>query len=44
MKPGKIIIKLIVGIILGIIIGTYAGEWVGTKWLMYVGVFGKTIL
>ena len=44
MKPGKIIIKLIVGIILGIIIGTYAGEWVGTKWLMYVAVFGKSIL
>lgn len=44
VKPSQLIIKLVVGIVLGIIIGSYAGEWVGTKWLMYVAVFGKGIL
>jgi len=44
MKQFTLIIRLIIGIILGLIIGSYSWEWVGTKWLMYVVVFGRSIL
>ncbi len=44
MKQYALITKLVIGIILGLIIGAYSGEWVGTKWLMYVVVFGRSIL
>ncbi|MDH4220435.1 MAG: dicarboxylate/amino acid:cation symporter [Candidatus Aminicenantes bacterium] len=44
MKQFTLIIRLIIGIILGLIIGLYSWEWVGTKWLMYVVVFGRSIL
>jgi len=44
MKQFGLIIKLIIGIALGIIIGTFAGDWVATKWLISVMVFGKTFL
>jgi Na+/H+-dicarboxylate symporter len=44
MKQFTLIIRLIVGIILGLIIGLYSWEWVGTKWLMYIVVFGRSIL
>jgi len=44
MKQFALIIKLVVGIVLGLIVGSYAGEWAGTKWLMYVVVFGRSIL
>lgn len=44
MKQYALITKLVIGIILGLIIGAYSGEWVGTKWLMHVVVFGRSIL
>jgi len=44
MKQFALIFKLIVGIILGLIIGSYSWDWGGTKWLMYVVVFGRSIL
>jgi len=44
MKQSGLIIKLIIGIALGVIIGTFAGDWVATKWLISVMVFGKTFL
>jgi Na+/H+-dicarboxylate symporter len=44
MKQFGLIIKLVIGIILGLIVGSFAGEWAGTKWLMYVVVFGRTLL
>jgi Na+/H+-dicarboxylate symporter len=44
MKQYRLIVKLVIGIAAGILIGTYAGNWAGTKWLISVVVFGKSIL
>ena len=44
MQQFGLILKLVVGIILGLIVGAYSGEWAGTKWLMYVVVFGRSLL
>jgi Na+/H+-dicarboxylate symporter len=44
VKQYTLILKLIIGIILGLIIGAYSWGWEGTKWMMYVVVFGRAIL
>jgi Na+/H+-dicarboxylate symporter len=44
MKQFGLIIKLVVGIIVGLIVGAYLGDWSGTSWLMYVVVFGRSLL
>ncbi|UCG64646.1 MAG: cation:dicarboxylase symporter family transporter [Deltaproteobacteria bacterium] len=44
MKQYALITKLVVGIILGLLVGAWLGQLAGMKWLMYIVVFGRSIL
>lgn len=44
MKQYALITKLVIGIILGLLVGAWLGQLAGMKWLMYIVVFGRSIL
>jgi Na+/H+-dicarboxylate symporter len=44
MKQYALIAKLVIGIILGLLVGAWLGQLAGMKWLMYIVVFGRSIL
>lgn len=44
MKQYALITKLVIGILLGLLVGAWLGQLAGMKWLMYIVVFGRSIL